>query len=265
MAKRRKQTPQRTHVYQAGQVRPGFSRRQPVREAPSTRPWTWIIVGAVAFFVVLILAAYAGGFLGGRPSPSSPTSLGTTRPDFGVEPPSATPLASPPAAPAGDGSTATISTELGDITFELYNLSAPVASQNFVNLANAGFYDGLTFHRIVTDFVIQGGDPNGNGSGGPGYDIPDEPVVGDYGRGIVAMARSSLPNSAGSQFFIVVDDKAKAALDSAGTYVIFGRVTSGMEVVDEIVAGPKSGPQNDVAVDPVAMDEVTIQGPNSAT
>ena len=67
--------------------------------------------------------------------------------------------------------------------FELYNQSAPVASQNFINLANAGFYNGVVFHRLVPGFVIQGGDPNGNGSGGPGYTIPDEPVVGEYTRG----------------------------------------------------------------------------------
>ena len=94
----------------------------------------------------------------------------------------------------------------------------------------------------MPDFVIQGGDPNGDGTGGPGYTIPDEQVVGDYGRGVVAMARTSQPNSQGSQFFIVVDDAARPALEQYRTYVIFGEVVSGMDVVDQIAARPNSGP-----------------------
>jgi peptidyl-prolyl cis-trans isomerase B (cyclophilin B) len=256
MAKRRKQTPQRTHVYQAGQVRPGFSRRQPPKPERRGPPWTWIALGAVALVAVLVAVAFIGGFvpgLGGNPTPG-PT-LDTSR----VQPPSATPLASPPASPSGDGTTATIETDLGNIVMELYTNSAPVASENFINLAEAGFYNGVGFHRIVPGFVIQGGDPDGTGGGGPGYDIPDEPVVGEYGRGVVAMARASAPDSAGSQFFIVVDDQAKADLDAAGTYVIFGRVVSGMEVADAIVAGPRTGPNDDLAAQPVIMDRVTIQ------
>ncbi len=89
-------------------------------------------------------------------------------------------------------------------------------------------------------FVIQGGDPNGDGTGGPGYTIPDETVVGEYGRGVVAMARTSQPDSAGSQFFIVLDDGARDALDQFRTYVIFGNVVSGMDVVDKIAAMPNS-------------------------
>ena len=115
-------------------------------------------------------------------------------------------MASPLASPAGDGTTATIQTDQGTIVFQLYTESAPVASQNFINLANANFYNGVVFHRLVPGFMIQGGDPAGNGSGGPGYNIPDEPVVGQYDRGEVAMARTSLPNSQGSQFFILVKD-----------------------------------------------------------
>ena len=90
-------------------------------------------------------------------------------------------------------------------------------------------------------FVIQGGDPKGDGTGGPGYTIPDETVVGEYGRGIVAMARTSQPDSQGSQFFIVLDDGARDALEQFRTYVIFGNVVSGMDVVDEIAAMPNCG------------------------
>ena len=104
------------------------------------------------------------------------------------------------------------------------------------------------------DFVIQGGDPDGTGRGGPGYTIQDEPVVGEYGRGIVAMARTSQPDSQGSQFFIVLDDGARAALEQFRTYVIFGEVVSGMDVVDQIAAMPNSGPPDNSALDPVVMD-----------
>ena len=132
---------------------------------------------------------------GATPSPSR------RWPDFDASqlaPPDATPLANPPAEPAGDGTTATIETELGNIVIELYNESSPVAAENFINLAEAGYYDGVIFHRIIPDFMIQGGDPEGTGSGGPGYTIPDEPVVGEYtarhgGHG----AHQPTPNSAG--------------------------------------------------------------------
>jgi cyclophilin family peptidyl-prolyl cis-trans isomerase len=126
-----------------------------------------------------------------------------------------------------------------------------------VNLVKAGFYDGLTFHRLVPGFVIQGGDPSGDGSGGPGYTIPDEPVVGRYGRGIVAMARTKLPNTQGSQFFIVLDDSAEADLASANTYAIFGRVLEGMDVVDAIAAMPTQN--GDEAVTPVKILSATVE------
>ena len=116
---------------------------------------------------------------------------------------------------------------------------SPIAAGNFVALASCGFYDGTVFHRTPTladgtPFVIQGGDPEGTGTGGPGYTIADEPVTTPYKRGTVAMARSSAPNSVGSQFFIVLDDKDGEILGSANTYQIIGNVTSGMEVADAI-------------------------------
>jgi cyclophilin family peptidyl-prolyl cis-trans isomerase len=199
-------------------------------------------------------------------APSVAPSLTTTQPPrAAVRPPDATPMAVPLDAPAGDGTTATISTALGDIVIELYNESAPVAARNFEGLAEAGFYDGTTFHRLVPDFVIQGGDPEGTGRGGPGYTISDEVVVGEYGRGVVAMARTSAPNSQGSQFFIVLDDQAQPALEQFRTYVIFGEVVSGMEVVDQIAAMPNSGPPSNDALQPVVMESVTIQAPSPST
>lgn len=129
-----------------------------------------------------------------------------------------------------------LSTEKGDIIFELFDETAPNAVSNFVYLANEGYFDGLTFHRREEGFVIQGGDPNGDGRGGPGYTFADE--LSDeytYERGIVAMANRG-PNTNGSQFFIMLDDTNLPKL-----YTIFGRVTKGLEVVDEIQVGDKMG------------------------
>ena len=125
------------------------------------------------------------------------------------------------------------------MSFELYPDVAPKSVANFVKLAESGFYDGLTFHRIVPGFVIQGGDPLGNGTGGPGWHIPGEFAANGFKndlqhvRGVLSWARAQDPNSAGSQFFIMVDDAPY--LD--GNYAAFGRLTDGIDVVDQIVAG----------------------------
>ena len=130
--------------------------------------------------------------------------------------------------------------DYGTITIELYPNMAPNTVANFVNLIEEGFYDGLTFHRSVPGFVLQGGDPDGNGTGGPGYTIKGEFSSNGYTkntlshtRGVISMARSRDNDSAGSQFFIVLDDSATYSLD--GLYAGFGRVTEGMDIIDEIV------------------------------
>lgn len=125
-----------------------------------------------------------------------------------------------------------ISTEKGDIVFEMFADTAPMTVSNFVYLTTGGYYNGLTFHRREPGFVIQGGDPNGNGTGGPGYDFEDE-LADDYtyDRGIVAMANRG-PDTNGSQFFIMLDD---TSLPKA--YTVFGRVTEGKEIVDQITVG----------------------------
>lgn len=171
-------------------------------------------------------------------------------------PPEATPNPVPLEVPSGDGTAVRLTTEEGDIVIGLFNESAPVAAENFLNLAESGFYDGVGFHRVVPGFVVQGGDPEGTGRGGPGYTIEDEEVVGEYGRGIVAMARSQQPNSQGSQFFFVLDDDAKGALDSARTYSIFGRVVEGMDVVDAIV---EARPPSDQIEDPVKILSASVE------
>ena len=133
-----------------------------------------------------------------------------------------------------------IELETGSVMeFELYPEVAPKSVANFVKLAESKFYDGLTFHRIVPGFVIQGGDPLGNGTGGPGWHIPGEFAANGFKndlkheRGVISWARAQDPNSAGSQFFIMVDDAPY--LD--GNYAAFGRLTDGLDVVDQIVAG----------------------------
>jgi cyclophilin family peptidyl-prolyl cis-trans isomerase len=128
---------------------------------------------------------------------------------------------------------ATIATDKGDIVVALDPAKAPKTVNNFVFLARDGFYDGLTFHRVVDDFVIQGGCPEGSGRGGPGYRFDDEPVQGEYTAGAVAMANAG-PNTNGSQFFIcTVDDRHKLAK----SYNLFGQVVGGMDVVGNIRQG----------------------------
>ena len=123
----------------------------------------------------------------------------------------------------------------GEIKFDFFPEDAPKTVENFVTLARKGFYDGLTFHRVEPGFVVQGGDPQGNGMGGPGYKIKAEFNKQKHVRGAVAMARSNDPDSAGSQFYIVL--APANFLD--GKYTVFGMVTSGMDVVDKVRVGDK--------------------------
>jgi peptidyl-prolyl cis-trans isomerase B (cyclophilin B) len=123
----------------------------------------------------------------------------------------------------------------GEIRMQFFPADAPKTVENFVTLAKKGFYDGLTFHRVVPDFVVQGGDPKGNGTGGPGYTIPAEFNKQKHVRGSVAMARSQHPDSAGSQFYVCYGPTPH--LD--GQYTVFGQVTSGMEHVDRIKQGDR--------------------------
>jgi peptidyl-prolyl cis-trans isomerase B (cyclophilin B) len=125
---------------------------------------------------------------------------------------------------------ATMQTNKGTIELELFDEDAPKTVQNFVKLAGDGYYDGVIFHRVIPDFMIQGGDPTGTGTGGPGYQFEDEFNQHKVERGALAMANAG-PNTNGSQFFIVTAE-ATPWLD--GKHTVFGRVTSGMDVVDEI-------------------------------
>jgi peptidyl-prolyl cis-trans isomerase B (cyclophilin B) len=152
--------------------------------------------------------------------------------------------------------TATVATSCGTFDIELDTKQAQRTGGSFVTLAREGFYDGLGFHRIVTGFVIQGGDPLGNGQGGPGYTIRERPpddVV--YSEGVVAMAKTATdpPGTSGSQFFVVTSDDAQ--LDPV--YALLGRVTKGLDVVKRIELTP-AGP-DEQPVDPILIEKVTIR------
>ena len=152
--------------------------------------------------------------------------------------------------------TATVETNCGSFVIELDPEQAPRTGGSFVTLGRRGFYDGLTFHRIVTGFVIQGGDPTGNGSGGPGYSVREQPsndVV--YSEGVVAMAKTAAepPGTSGSQFFVVTSDDAQLPPD----YALLGKVTKGIDAVhriEEVPAGPDEAP-----VEPVVIKRVVVK------
>jgi cyclophilin family peptidyl-prolyl cis-trans isomerase len=147
---------------------------------------------------------------------------------------------------------ATLNTTEGPIELELFPEDAPKTVANFVQLARDGFYEGVIFHRVIPDFMIQGGDPTGTGTGGPGYQFEDEFNDHRVERGALAMANAG-PNTNGSQFFIVTTEAAPW-LD--GKHTVFGRVTSGMDVVDRISQADRDA--NDRPREPVAIDRVEL-------
>ncbi len=151
-------------------------------------------------------------------------------------------------------SSATLHTSEGTIELELYPDDAPKTVENFLKLARDGFYEGVIFHRVIPDFMIQGGDPTGTGMGGPGYEFEDEFNQHSVARGALAMANSG-PNTNGSQFFIVTAE-ATPWLD--GKHTVFGKVTSGMDVVDKICAAERD--DNDRPRTPITIDRVELAG-----
>lgn len=151
----------------------------------------------------------------------------------------------------------TIKSNFGEIQFETYDNDAPKTAKNFIDLANKGFYNNLIFHRVIKDFMIQGGDPKGDGTGGPGYKFEDEldpnteSYKQGYVKGVVAMANAG-PNTNGSQFFIMLKDTALPH-----NYTIFGKVVKGQEVVDAI--GNVQTGANDKPLKPVLMEKVSVE------
>ena len=227
---------------------------------------------AVALLAIpVLLAACTGG--SSTPTAAPVTAAPSAAPPAATTPvaagvyPDGCPTAQPAALTADDVRNVTIKTDKGDIVVEIKGALSPIATGNFVALAECGYYDGVVFHRIVPGFVIQGGDglygrspnvdPSQVGTGGPPYTIQDEPVTATYGRAVVAMARTAAPNSVGSQFFIVLTDEARAPLQDANTYQIIGTVTSGMEAVDAIAAAA----DQEIPTNPVPMNSVTVATP----
>ncbi|HVT89883.1 MAG TPA: peptidylprolyl isomerase [Tepidisphaeraceae bacterium] len=150
---------------------------------------------------------------------------------------------------------AVMNTDKGDVTMAFYYDVAPNTVDNFLSLAQGGYYDGLGFHRIISGFMIQGGDPRGDGTGGPGYHIGQEFNSRKHEEGVLSMARTQDPNSAGSQFFICLDYKQTHQLD--GQYTAFGKVTDGMEIVRRIGATP-TDPATDRPREPQVMKSVKV-------
>lgn len=165
-----------------------------------------------------------------------------------------------PVTPTGDNPIVTMTMKNGGkVQMELYPDIAPNTVNNFISLVEDGFYDGLIFHRVIPGFMIQGGDPKGTGTGGPGYAIKGEFSSNDFennlehDRGVLSMARSMEPDSAGSQFFIITDPSPH--LD--GDYAAFGKVTEGMEVVDEIVSAERDNA--DKPLEDQVIESMTVE------
>ena len=186
----------------------------------------------------------------------APPDAGQAKPQF----------SNPPGAKTLDEAveyTATMNTSCGSIRLSLDATASPKTVASFVFLARLGFFDGLTFHRIVPGFVIQGGDPLGSGNGGPGYSIPDEYTGSDhYSVGVLAMANANDPdagitNTGGSQFFIVSGPRG-ATLDDTPNYTVFGRVVQGLDAVKRIDGVPVGGPAGDTPQQAVYIESVTI-------
>ncbi len=157
---------------------------------------------------------------------------------------------------AGKSYTAIIHTRAGDMTVVLNAQEMPVTVNNFVTLARKGFYKNTIFHRVIKGFMIQGGDPKGDGTGGPGYQFDDEPFEGEYTRGTIAMANAG-PDTNGSQFFIMHADYGLPK-----NYIIFGKMTAGLETLDAIANAPTKknaqGTEDSTPVEPVVVTSIEI-------
>ncbi len=226
---------------------------------------------AALLAIPALVVACTGGAASPLPTipPATPTPTvapESPHPTSGI--PATCPKEQPAPLPAGETRTVTVDTPQGTFTLKIEADLSPIAAGNFVALAECGYYDGVVIHRIAPGFVIQGGDGQFGrspdvfqdivGSGGPGYTINDEPVTADYVRGTLAMAKTAQPDSASSQFFIVLQDLGDSLPKN---YQIFGSVIDGMDVVDAISNLPNDGSQLSLAVDPIPMTGVTVTNP----
>ncbi len=229
----------------------------------------WLAVVAVALIAVALSACSSNG---GNQNTAATANRNSAAPNANTAPATntnttanANTTATPnqTAATAGQKHTVTIDTTAGKIKIELLDKDAPITAENFRKLAGSGFYNGLIFHRTINGFMIQGGDPNGNGTGGrtaDGKPLPNEinrtsPLYQNgYHRGDVAMANRGTPETATSQFFIMHRDRPLTQLPP--NYTIFGRVVEGIDVVDKIASAPNEG-GSDRPANPVKMTKVT--------
>lgn len=234
---------------------------------PSRMNKIWNANVVFAGFVVLLVLFVAGGFwyIRGKNTYKSSADSTQAMADESAESPDASeqlpvsesqkPMSQPPAMQIAESKTNSVilHTEVGDITIELNAKQTPITANNFYSLAKKGFYDGTIFHRTIPGFMIQGGDPTGTGTGGPGYQFEDEPFEGEYTRGTVAMANAG-PDTNGSQFFIMHKDYGLPP-----NYTIFGHVTAGMDVVDKIAtAATKPGGEGSSPVTPVKITKAEV-------
>ncbi len=210
----------------------------------------WPILSAFAFLAVLVAACNGGGAGTTPPAGETPTAGETPASSPALAPTPMTFAERPELTISADEKIfAIVETEKGSFRIELRPGLALETVNSFIFLARQGYYDGVTFHRVIPGFVAQGGDPTGTGSGGPGYTLPDEFSDVPFERGTVAMANTGAPNSSGSQFFIAYDDQP--GLD--GQFTVFGEVVDGMDVVDALTP-------RDPAVDPNASPGDAIIG-----
>jgi len=209
------------------------------------QPYVWVAIVGIVLVVIAIFISLPKGKT--SMTNQSPTSSPAVTPE--VRP-------MPPAMEIDPDKkyVATLVTTAGSIIIQLNAKETPKTVNNFVHLARKGFYDGSPFHRVIPSFMIQGGDPKGTGTGGPGYTFPDEPFTGEYTRGTVAMANAG-PDTNGSQFFIMHAD-----YELSPDYVIFGKVVDSMAAVDAIATAPtiQDGRENSKPVTPVTITSITV-------
>lgn len=218
--------------------------------------------GMMLLLMLVLLVAASGCGASKNTAENTNTGSGSGNGNVSTAPPAETPPAEEGPELLGPDKHPVVTIQLSNdkiIKLELYPEVAPNTVDNFISLINKGFYDGVIFHRVIPGFMIQGGDPDGVGTGGPGYSIPGEFSENGFKnklkhtRGVLSMARTGEPDSAGSQFFIMVADSP--SLDNL--YASFGKVTEGMDAVDEIVN--QTTDQNDKPVkDPISMKKVTV-------
>lgn len=220
------------------------------------------IIGAAIVGLIIVVVAIRG--FDEPNEAASPTNLENTM-QTPTETPAYPQFSTAPDMQLEEGKTyvATLKTNKGDIVIDLYETEVPNTVNNFVFLANQGFYKNVPFHRVISGFMLQTGDPSGTGAGGPGYRFDDEEFTGEYTRGTVAMANAG-PNTNGSQFFIMHADWNDQAAGRylPPNYVIFGVVTEGLDVVDAIASVPvelnRYGNEQSTPSEDVFIEDVTI-------